>query len=227
LLALFNYTENRVKKWTDLLIAAIITPMMVFSFTDMTLQLMDSAGRQVFRDIGVQDARMWGRMDNPVGAWIKPYDVNQARAETDAEGAAAVPIQPDAQTNMVPLLTIAADESVTVPGIDFGSNNVGVVSNLLIDFTAIWLLAAVLRHMLHMIPDIASSIASVMTSMGSPPSGTPQERIKEIFGNFKMGAGAISGAAAGGEVGNAIGGVSGRQLGGIGGAMAGIRAFGG
>src|SRR5581483_6364914 len=91
------------------------------------------------------------------------------------------------------------------PGLDFGNKGITVIGQLMVGFASLWLFAILMKSMIHKIPEISSSIAGIITSLGSIDTTPFKQRVQESVSDLKLGAGAAVGGVMGGELGAMIG----------------------
>lgn len=223
-LALFQYTERYFKRWTEVLIAAIITPMLLFAFLAMFLSIFDVLIGNIFTTLGNNDYQPFWRVQQPACAWQIPTDPNLNRQLGDVN----VDIQPQqnippAQVNINPFGQGLNLCSFTFPGIDFGSQNLQILQSLIFNLLALWLFTSILKSTIHKIPEVASSIAGAASGVAMPTESF-KDRMQDTMSGALVGAGAVAGGMGGTAVGGAIGGTRGvaaRQLGAMIGVLAG------
>lgn len=235
-LAAIFYTERYFNTWLQILLSAMLMPVLLFGFLWMFLNIFDVLIQGIYDGLGGNDFRAFWKSNQPVFSWLMPSDPN---LHQQLQGIAAttpnsnVNNTPAVQSFLNPNLFRAFNANMTnFPGVNFGSNNPQVVQGLSNWLILIFLFAYLMNSLLHKIPSVAASIAGVQ--MRVPMfAATPQERINEGMDNLKTGTGALLGGRAGSEIGGAMGkqfsgaegAAHGRSVGGIVGMAAGAMTF--
>jgi hypothetical protein len=176
-LALFFTTEYYFRKWVDMLISAMLTPVLLFAFLQLFVPVFIVLVAAIFAILGfpicpdpndptnwwatcpAPDFRAYWKLNQPLFSWLVPGDPTfdqmlTITTDTDLSDSAV-------QSNINPLLRRGFNANIlNVPGIDFGLNNLGVTQQLVFAFMSLWIFASLMKSMVGAIPDIASGIAA-------------------------------------------------------------------
>ncbi len=203
-LALFEFTSERYfKKWLDLLIAAMLNPVILFAFLAIFLPAIESALYGVicmfspgcpnpqwcFDNNCVPDLRAFQRSGSSMFSWQMPTDPvlwRQFEATLGQQrGAQAV------QNFMNPSMSSAMDMgSMSFASTDFGPNQVQKMQDLTLAFLGLFVAAYAMLSLLSGIPRIADGIAQVFT--GLEFEGMPfANEFRQVLSKMKS---AVSGA---------------------------------
>lgn len=191
-LALFHYTERYLNKWLDLLIAAMINPALVFAFLWVFLGLINNIVDTVLIQVlGGNDFSNFWRANNNMISWLMPTDpmmkqqLGQILQETSNPHLGIPPLQ----TFTSPALSSAVDlNPISSFALDFGPSQVWMMQTMTFHFLGLFLVAYVMLSMLGAIPDIADSIAGVVTGLkfeGLPLIGEARSAINTFKGQSK------------------------------------------
>lgn len=168
--ALFFYTEKYVRSWANCMVAAIITPMLLFICLNAFMDLFKFLVEDMFSILGGTDFDSFWRADVPAFSWLLPSDPN-ATAILDANNSAHDLKPPAVQSNINPLMRLGVNANVAnLPGLNLGMNTVGIIQQLILKFGTLILLTYVIRSLIDQIPVIASAIASGSTGIGMGPT---------------------------------------------------------
>jgi len=183
-----NITERYTRKWFELLVAAMIQPVMLFAFLWMFLSLIDSTVASIFDLLGGNDFQAYWRNNTPLFSWSLLTDPTLLQ-KYEARG--AQPGIPIVQSFMGPLMGRSMDLNIFhLPGIDFGPANMLAIQQLIAAFIAVLIVIMLLRTMLDAIPRLADDVAGVTTRIGF-------ENIPFV-GNLKQAVGSLTAPAGGG-----------------------------
>jgi type IV secretory pathway VirB6-like protein len=169
-LALFFYSERYFKKWCDIIVASILTPVMLFAFVFMFLNIFSILIGNIFSVIGGNDFKPYWRMNTPSCSWLMQSDPNanvmlQNISKEDTLPCIKREIKPPVQTNINPLVRNASDSCVArFATVDFGANDVPIMQRLSFAFITLWIFSSLMKSMVALIPEIAASIASVVST---------------------------------------------------------------
>jgi type IV secretory pathway VirB6-like protein len=181
---LLFYTERYFKKWVDLIVSAILTPVMLFAFVWMFLNIFDVLIQNIFNVLGGNDFKPYWRMNTSLYSWLMPSDPSTNLMMQGISTDEDVPcvhraIIPPVQTNMNPMVKNAFDAGVgRVATLNFGANDVNIVQNLSFSFITLWIFSSLMKSMVHIIPQVASSIATVTTNIGFGGGSQVVEKIQ-------------------------------------------------
>lgn len=170
-LALFFYTERYFKKWCDIIVSAIITPVLLFAFVWMFLGIFDILIQNIFDILGGNDFRAYWRHNTSIFSWLMPSDPNTNVMMQNLSTGTDVPCvdrtsKPAVPLNISPMLKDSLDAGVIKTAtMNFGANDVNIVQKLSFAFTTLWIFSSLMKSMVYMLPDIAASIANVTTRM--------------------------------------------------------------
>lgn len=222
-LALFPYTERFFRKWLQLVIGAIILPMMLFGFLyyglntfgtliencvqTMSKGLKDSEGNPSFETF-------W-RMNQPVMSVMSSADPNQVKQITDAVNrrpritvddngnevkgkAKEVKIYPFTGTEINPLIRTTRDMNRGKrPVVMFDPST---INQIITTFITLWIYCKLLNGLVRKTPELAQRISgSVSISIAFSHSGF-KERYRQARHDAGTGLGAILGGYAGGRM---------------------------
>ena len=181
-MALFFYTERYFQKWLAMLVGAMLTPVMLFAFLGMFMNIFSVLIAGIFGTLGFAcpgcdspitcdlsqcvppDFKAFWKLNQPLFSWLIPGDptFDQMLSSVTQTGVG----DPAVQSNILPTARRALNTSmVMVPSIDFGRNNVGIMQKLVFQFISLWIFASLMKSMVAKIPDIAASIASTVTGI--------------------------------------------------------------
>lgn len=182
-LAVFGMTERYVKKWLDLLIAAMLQPVLLFAFLQIFLGMVDVYISELFNVLGGNDFKAFWRMNSPFFSWAMTSDPSLLQKfETQGMQKGA----PLVQALMNPLMGRAMDLSViTHPGVDFGPQGLAKMQELIMAFAGMAIVCYLLRSMLEYIPRLADDIAGVSTGIGFEKIEFVENLKKAIAGAMK------------------------------------------
>lgn len=249
-LALFTLSERFFKRWLDLLLSVMLTPIMVFAFLSMFLMIFSPLIADIFKILGfpcanpfdlgtclTPDFAAFWKMNTPKFAWLINNDPNVNKKLLGvAAGASGTegPVQmiPPVQPFLNPWLKSATSASsmIRMAGIHFGAEDVLIVQKLTFAFITLFIVSSLMRSMLDTIPSIASSIAGVIVSLPlqSPPL---RQRAAEAMGNLTTGGTTLIGGALGSMGGKGVAKMTGMKgkkegfLSEVGGVLGGLAGF--
>lgn len=194
-LGIFFFTERYVRKWTDMLISALITPMLLFAALSFFLTIINAQVMTVISilcgpancsDINSPDFRALWRLNVPVFSWVMPADRNY----TDTIGSAAQTqgtVVPSVQVAINPLLQRGGNASIlNVPGVEFGPDTMKVIKNLLIALVILIVYVSMLKSLVKKMPELASNIASAASGVRFETQSL-QQRVNNIVSGIKWG----------------------------------------
>ena len=184
-LALFFYTERYFKKWTEIIVSVILTPVLIFAFVYMFIGIFDILIQNIFNILGGNDFRAYWRLNSSLCSWMMPSDPNTNLMMQKLSTAQDVPcvqrtVLPPVQTNISPLSRNSFDAcTARLATLNFGANDVNIVQRLTFAFTSLWIFASLMKSMIGLLPQVAQSIASVVNT-GIPVGGNSAvlERMK-------------------------------------------------
>lgn len=204
-LGVFFYTERYFKKWVDLIVSAILTPVLLFALVWMFLSIFGMLIDNIFTVIGGNDFKPYMRTNTPLCSWIMPSDPNQNAMMSNLSKDEDVPcvnreIKAPVQSNINPLARNAFDTCIArVPTMDFGSNDVNIMQQLSFAFITLWIFSSLMKSMVNLIPEIAASISSVMTARSFSSAGSKVigalEKAKGKVQSMQKGVGGAAGGA--------------------------------
>ena len=166
-LALFFYTERYFKKWADIIISAMLTPILIFSFVLMFLGVFEVLIQNIFDILGGNDFKAYWRLNNGLFSWMMPTDPNtnqimQNLPSDPSMNCGNSTVTPPVQTNINPMVRNSFNAGSGLgrfATLNFGANDVGVTQRLSFAFMSLWIFASLMKSMVGMLPQIASSIA--------------------------------------------------------------------
>lgn len=160
----FGYTERYFRKWLDLLIAAMIQPMLLFAFLKMFFGLINISVGQIFGVLGGNDFRRFWRSDTPLFNWgviTDPALLQHYEALGQARG---IPMK---QSYLDPALGRTMDTNfLHPPTLDFGPDTMVMWQSLVTQFIGLGIIVYIMITLVDAIPRLADGIAGVSTYMG-------------------------------------------------------------
>jgi type IV secretory pathway VirB6-like protein len=169
-MALFNLQERYFKRWLDITITAILTPMMLFAFVGLFMGIYDLQIDRLIDILGGADANgktqfdAYWRMNQPKFSWLMPADANLAQDFEDLSKSEEVG-SPAVQSFINPYARRALDSNIGVtPGVNFGEAGQKVLQQLVLGFVGLWIVSSLIKSMISIIPEITQGI--VGTSLG-------------------------------------------------------------
>lgn len=189
-MALFYWTERYFTKWLHILLSAIITPMMLFAFLGMFLNIFSQLIGELFcplgfkitdlllinpdpamcrPELGVQvvdaahpvDFRAFFRMNQPLISWLMPGEGGNDSMLQDITNTSQAGTAA-VQSNINPMARRAMNAgSFGTPGVDFGPNTLQTVQSMVFAFIKLWIFGTIMTAMVKKIPAIASDIAGI------------------------------------------------------------------
>ncbi|MBV8940087.1 MAG: type IV secretion system protein [Alphaproteobacteria bacterium] len=182
-LAIFQKTDRYFQKWLDILLAAILVPIMLFAFLGIFMTLVNNAIATLFNVLGNDFQSFW-RASPPYFSWMllsDPAVLKQYETPASPQGAAMV------QSFVNPLMGRSMNLDIFNPSvIDFGPDHFKRMQAVVLALVSFALTLYAVTSLLSAIPGIAEDIAGVMTGIG--------------YEDLPMGqlSGALSGGAGGG-----------------------------
>lgn len=167
-MALLFHSERYFKKWVDLIISAIVMPVLLFAFVWMFLGIFDILIQNIFDIMGGNDFRAYWRLNTSLCSWTMPSDPNTNAMMQHLSTANELPcvdrtIKPPTQLNINPM---AKSQFDACPGriatLNFGANDVNIVQRLSFAFTTLWIFSTLMKSMVQLIPQIAKSISAIV-----------------------------------------------------------------
>lgn len=173
--------EQMFNKWLDILISAMLVPVLLFAFLSIAVNgfsyLIDDlflvlCGPDCVSDPGNTDLSSYWKMNEPKFAWALPSDPGFALRLGEMTGQEDEAGTPAVQTYITPTLRHAHDTgAMTMPGIDFGPSNVAMLQKLIYTFLGLWLFASFMKSIVDKIPEIAYNITEAYSYISMEPSG--------------------------------------------------------
>ena len=171
-LALFFYTERYMKKWIDIIVSAILTPVLLFAFVWLFIGIFDTLIDNIFGVMGGRDFQQYLRLSQPIGpSWQQQSDPNTTALMQNVPTTSDLPcvsrvITPPVQKFLSPLSSNAFEAGgIKLPAMDFGANHVNIIQRLSFAFMTLWIFSSIMKSLLEKIPGVASSIASVSSQI--------------------------------------------------------------
>lgn len=178
-LAVFFHTERYFIKWLDILLSAILVPVLMFAFLHFFIIVFDSLISGLFTTLcgsacasnpAMIDFSAFWKTNEPKFGWLVPNDPHLASQVQGVSGAAG-PGTPAVQTNINPFLRRAQDVGMfNTPSVDFGPSNVSIMQKLIWQFLGIWIFASFMKSMVDKIPEIAANIANAASGVSMEPT---------------------------------------------------------
>ncbi|NBO18246.1 MAG: hypothetical protein EBV03_03285 [Proteobacteria bacterium] len=231
-LAIFNYTERYFTKWVQNIVGAMLLPMFLFGFLNITLTYfdtliqdsLDAFSKEIKDANGNPDFSKFWRENQPLYSWIAPGDPNNAeelRGLVNSHlpsGSREHKVLPPMGTEINPTARVGMEMNNIIT---FGtSHDPKQMQKILFSFIAIFVYALMLMGLVRKMPALAAAVAKSFTiNVASDMSF--RQASAQAMNNVGTGAGVIVGGAAGSGIGKAIGGSRGRSLGAWGGAAVG------
>jgi type IV secretory pathway VirB6-like protein len=186
-LALFvSQTERFFNKWLDILISAMMVPVLMFAFLNFFLSgfqavtdnifatLCDNPsnpGQSCVTDQTKANFAPFAKVNQEKWAWMVYTDhnfANDLKSATRSQELGA----PAVQTNMYAQARRAQNTALlNSPGVDFGPSNVSILQQLIYHFAALWLFASFMKSLIEKIPDLAYNITEASSYISMSPSG--------------------------------------------------------
>lgn len=222
-LALFSYTDQRFfSKWFKNLITAMITPMMLLGFLQVSLgyfdELIDDA-MVVFSDnkmpinedgFAMPDmSEFWRANQNLIPSWVlvgDPTTAEKMRDEINKKvkaGEMKHKIMPPVATEINPHARVGMEKGGMMSFVTTYPPQ--KLQDLLLAIIPIFIYALMLLGLVRKMPELATAIAGGVTiSMAS--SATFMQEAQQKMNDAGTGIGALIGAAGGGGIGSAVAG---------------------
>lgn len=184
--AIFYYSEKYFRQWLQLLMATMLTPMMMFAFLFIFLNIFDLLIADIFEIVPSDSLPAYLRTDQPLLSWLMPADADVSKymqsIQVRPEGASPNAIfSPPIQTNMDVMARNSISSNIgNPPLVYFGANDTGVKQNLIYTFVTLWIFSTLMKSMLTAIPGIASSIAGSRGAGISFSAGPLQQGAERI-----------------------------------------------
>jgi TrbL/VirB6 plasmid conjugal transfer protein len=185
-MALFvQHTERFFSKWLDILISAMLVPILMFAFLSVFLGGFSNMASDIITILQCGSAPAPSSCNTstinfgpfmkmnltPGGSWLFPTDPTHATEVKTKTGNPDVGT-PAVQTNMYPAARRAYQANrFTKPSVDLGPNDVKAGQQLIATFLGLWIFSSFMKSLIERIPDLASNIteASSYISMGASP----------------------------------------------------------
>jgi hypothetical protein len=195
-MALFvPHTERFFSKWLDILISAMLTPVLLFAFLSVFLAPFQSITQDVITILqcgnspapagcdtaaGSLNFKMFQKMNGLPGSLLVTTDPTFAGKVKNVTGNKEVG-KPAIQTNMYPSARRAHEvDPLTKPGLDFGPVAAQATQKLIYALLALWIFASFMKSLIERIPDLATNIAEASSYITMAPSSA--ERMFEKGG---------------------------------------------
>jgi len=192
-MALFvQHTERYFTKWLDILLSAMLTPVLMFAFLTIFLQGFTSMVDDVIEVLQCgtidPDAALCStapedlnfiafRESNtpPDSSWLVPTDPSLATKWKNATGNPNVGT-PAVQSNITPTLRRAQQVTpLTKSGtLNFGPEDAQIWQEFIATFLALWIFASFMKSLIERIPDLATNIAEASSHISMGPSQAEQ-----------------------------------------------------
>lgn len=200
-LAVFQTLEQRYfKKWLDLLISAVMQPVILFAFLGMFLGLFGQGICTLLATFnstpcgmacGASDCdfkHLW-QVNQPLFSWLMPSDPAIVKRFDDPDmfldDPANVKAIPPVQVFMNPQLQNAMNMNVmNVPAVNFGANQMAALQMLGLNFISFLLLGALMMSMVQLIPQLAADLTAATLGLGIQELPFEQEA-KSGFGKLQ------------------------------------------
>lgn len=190
-LALFPYLDRSyVKKWTDLLIASMITPVVMVAFLSMFLSVIGIMINLSINSIhgNAQCSRAavisgtcapstnfsaYTRSNTNLTSWLLPADPYTWNRMAQNLGS-PIPGQnqprdstPPVQSFMSPSLLASMDANpMATSSLDFGPDQVFTMQMLTLNFLGLFIVVYLMKGMMDVVPELADSLGGVATGLG-------------------------------------------------------------
>ncbi len=165
-LALFFSTERMFRKWVDIMVSAMITPVLLFAFVGVFAGVFDILLQNIFDILGGNDFRAYWRTNISLFSWLMPSDANtnnfmQNLPTNEDINCVNRNITAPVQGNIDPMQQNSFDAGgAKVASLDFGADEVSIIQRLSFAFASLWIFASLMKSMVHLIPEVAASIAN-------------------------------------------------------------------
>ncbi len=187
-LGLFFYTERYFRKWVDIIVSAILTPVLLFAFLWMFIGVFDILIQNIFDILGGNDFKAYWRMNTSLFSWMMPSDPNANVLMTGIPRNEDIPcvqriMRAPVQGNINPLARNSFDAgTLKTATLNFGANDVNIVQKLSYAFMTLWLFSSLMKSMVHLLPQVASSIASVSSNIAFGGNSAIVGRLQQAIG---------------------------------------------
>ncbi|MDX2074547.1 MAG: type IV secretion system protein [Alphaproteobacteria bacterium] len=190
-LALFFYTERYFKKWADIIVAAILTPTLIFAFVWMFVGIFDILIQNIFDVLGGNDFRAYWRNNSSLSSWMIPSDPNTNVMMKNLSTSTDVPcvarnIAPPVQSFVNPMAKNSFDAVIgRMARVSFGSNDVFFTQALSFAFITLWIFSSLMKSMLQLLPQVASSIAGVSSQIAFGANSAVIGKLQQATGQLQ------------------------------------------
>lgn len=165
-LILFQYTQRYFKRWTDLLFAAMLNPVLLFAFLSIFMGLMNATVDSLVQNvIGTNDFKPIWRADSTPFSWTLPNDplVIKELDKTLLPQTQNLPVHGTFST--ATLGQVQEVNPITQFVLDFGPDHAAKMQRLAYVFLGLFLLILIVTSLMNEIPNISDSIAGIVTGL--------------------------------------------------------------
>lgn len=183
-MALFAaHGERFFTKWLDILLSAMITPVLLFAFLSVFMSGFKMGAEDILKLLQcgttsgctISPAELnfvaFQKANLPPGySWQVPTDPSHASDLRFKSGHSTVGT-PAVQSTIIPNQRRASEAvPTTLPAIDFGPEMARVAQELIYTFLALWVFASFMKSLVERVPDLATSIAEAASYISMSPS---------------------------------------------------------
>lgn len=187
-MALFvTHGERFFTKWLDILLSAMLTPILLFAFLSIFLNGFQTPVNEVLKllqcgksatcDISPDklNFKHIQKTNVPPGSWLVPTDPSYATVLKNKTGQTDFGT-PAVQSNIAPALRRANQVNLTPrPTIDLGPDTARIGQELIYQFLALWIFASFMKSLVERVPDLATNIAEAASYVSMAPSAGEQK----------------------------------------------------
>jgi type IV secretory pathway VirB6-like protein len=194
-LALFYATEIYFRRWLDVLLSAMLTPILLFAFLQLFLGIFDNIiNEKILAMFSCDNAdastacdfSAYTKINEPLFSWMLPADSNFVRS-IEATTHAQAPSIPVVQSYIDATARRAQNLGISTPSVDFGPMDIAVWQQLIYGLVLLILYTTLMKSMIRNIPDIANNIAGavsgiqIQTSSFEPAVNQAVDKAKNLF----------------------------------------------
>lgn len=166
IMAFFRWGDQRYfRRWLDMLIAAILQPILIFAFLQMFLVIVSLGVDQLFQVFGGNAFVGLWRNNDAAFSWSMIADPSMI---SRVEGGIGAPQSMGViQSFLTPSMARAVEMNLmNVPVIDFGPDNLRRTHLFILQMASLGVVCFLLRSMMELVPRIAEDIAGASTGIG-------------------------------------------------------------
>lgn len=165
--AAFQFGEQRyLKRWLDVLMAAMLQPVLLFGFLWIFLGFLDTTVSTFFDAIGGRDFMVYWRSNMPMFSWSVMSD---PAISAKLQGATSFKTSglPLVQSFMNPAMMKAIETNMlSMATMDFGPDSMQKLHSMIMELVGVGVVLFLIRSMINQIPALAEDIAGAVTGVG-------------------------------------------------------------